>query len=314
MPNEMQPGAGDRLARALLSLEGLSCGDGFGEQFFFMPFLDLKASVKDRRLPPGPWRLTDDSMMALSIFEMLRRHGEIREEQLAAHFGFLYDATRGYGGAMHALLLRFLAYGGKSWEQEAGALFGGLGSYGNGSAMRVAPLGAYFADDLERVVEQARRSAVTTHLHPEAVAGAIATAIGAAVASRSRQEQSSLSRREFLESVLRFVPASEVSRGIEAALRLPEDTTAEWAGMQLGNGSKVTAMDTVPFVLWSAGGYMNDFEEAMWQTVNALGDKDTTCAMVGGIVVLRTGLEGVPEEWRRRRESLGPLLGAGASQ
>lgn len=49
------------------------------------------------------------------------------------------------------------------WRGEARSLFGGQGSFGNGSAMRVAPLGAYFADDLDMVVEQAERSAVTTH-------------------------------------------------------------------------------------------------------------------------------------------------------
>src|ERR1700751_2066446 len=55
-------------------------------------------------------------------------------------------------------------------REEAQALFGGQGSFGNGSAMRVATLRAYFADDLDMVVEQAERSAVTTHCHPEAVA------------------------------------------------------------------------------------------------------------------------------------------------
>jgi len=115
-------------------------------------------------------------------------------------------------------------------------------------------------------------------------------------------------RTEFLESILPLVLDSEVRKGIEAAFRLPADMTAERARSQLGNGSKVTAMNTVPFVLWSAGSYLDDFEEAMWQTVSARGDKDTTCAMVGGIVALRAGLNGIPKEWLRRRESFGPLL------
>jgi hypothetical protein len=52
--------------------------------------------------------------------------------------------------------------------------------------MRVAPVGAYFADDLAQAAEQAHRSARVTHAHPEASAGAIAVAIAAAWAYRLR--------------------------------------------------------------------------------------------------------------------------------
>lgn len=36
----------------------------------------------------------------------------------------------------------------------------------------------------------------------------------------------------------------------------------------------------------------------MWTTVAGLGDRDTTCAIVGGIVVLASGTESIPEPWR----------------
>jgi ADP-ribosylglycohydrolase len=60
----------------------------------------------------------------------------------------------------------------------------------------------------------------------------------------------------------------------------------------------------VPFVLWCAGEYLSDFEKAMWNTVSGLGDRDTTCAMVGGIVACYTGPEAIPIEWIKRREPL----------
>jgi ADP-ribosylglycohydrolase len=56
--------------------------------------------------------------------------------------------------------------------------------------------------------------------------------------------------------------------------------------------------------LWSAGEYMTDFVEAMWQTADASGDIDTTCAMVGGIVAMYTGIEGIPADWIQAREPL----------
>jgi ADP-ribosylglycohydrolase len=63
-------------------------------------------------------------------------------------------------------------------------------------------------------------------------------------------------------------------------------------------------------VLWSAARSLNNFEDALWETVNGGGDIDTNCAIVGGIVAMRTGSEAIPAEWLRRREPLGPLLQA----
>jgi len=52
--------------------------------------------------------------------------------------------------------------------------------------MRVAPLGAYFAHDLDILVRQAELSAVVTHSHPEGVAGAIAIAPGSRLGVAAR--------------------------------------------------------------------------------------------------------------------------------
>ena len=43
----------------------------------------------------------------------------------------------------------------------------------------------------------------------------------------------------------------------------------------------------------------------MWTTVAALGDRDTTCAIVGGILAARVGRAGLPREWLEAREPLG---------
>jgi ADP-ribosylglycohydrolase len=72
----------------------------------------------------------------------------------------------------------------------------------------------------------------------------------------------------------------------------------------LGNGYRISAHDTVPYVLWCAGQFLDNYEEALWQTASGLGDVDTTCAMVGGIVALYTDVEAIPKEWLEKRESL----------
>jgi ADP-ribosylglycohydrolase len=70
----------------------------------------------------------------------------------------------------------------------------------------------------------------------------------------------------------------------------------------LGTGWEVSARDTVPFCLWCAANCLDDFEEAMWRTVAGRGDRDTTCAIVGGIVALSS--RQVPAAWIARREPL----------
>jgi ADP-ribosylglycohydrolase len=291
----------ERLARARLSLEGLSVGDGFGGFFEGARPESLPHHLKSRTLPPRPWHFTDDTNMALSIFESLRKYGEINQDELALSFALHFDRARGYGASIRGLVARILA--GQPWREVAGNTFSGQGSYGNGGAMRVAPLGAYFADDLDAVVEQARLSAEITHAHPEGIAGAIATAVAAALAWRVR-DSAKPSRPEFIGQVLSYLPESEVTSGIRRARDILSDTSTQHAAAMLGNGSRISAQDTVPFVLWSAAEYLDNYEEAIWQTASAGGDVDTTCAMVGGIVAMNTGVEGIPPQWIESREPL----------
>lgn len=290
----------DPLARALCSLEGLSVGDAFGEQFFIDPYI-AEDAIAARLVPEAPWPYTDDTEMALSVVSVLADSDGIDPDELAQSFALHYDPRRGYGPAMHRLLPQFAAGG--VWQELAPALFGGSGSFGNGAAMRVAPVGAYFADDLDAVAEEAARSARVTHAHPEAVAGAIATAVAAALAWQCRGA-SSPEPREFLEMVLPHIPDSVVREKVRHARDLSPSASVLLAVSALGNGSEISAQDTVPFVLWCAARHLGNYEEALWLTVSGLGDRDTTCAMVGGIVACCTGLEGIPAAWRQGREPL----------
>jgi ADP-ribosylglycohydrolase len=141
-----------RLARARQSLEGLSVGDALGEQFC-SPWIRDDCLLK-RIVPDGPWRWTDDTAMALGVVEVLERHNRIDQDALALNFAQRYmdDPKRGYGPAQHDLLRDL--HRGQVWQERTRALFNGAGSFGNGGAMRAAPVGAYFADDLSQVVER----------------------------------------------------------------------------------------------------------------------------------------------------------------
>ena len=299
----MQP---QNLHRALLSLQGLTCGDCFGESFF-LPQPEAARRIAARSLPPAPWPYTDDTLMAVSILNTLRSHDQIHPEHLARSFADLYDPNRGYGPAMHGHLLNLRLVGAHQWERESNALFNGSGSFGNGAAMRVAPLGAFFADQPDRLVEQARLSAIATHSHQDAIAGAIAVALAAAFAWNARSH-SSPSPADLLTRIAASTPAGPIRDGLLHAAALPPALPATEAALRLGNGSRAIAADTVPFALWCAATWPGNYEEALWHTVSALGDRDTTCAIVGGIVILRTGPASIPREWIARAEPPWHLL------
>lgn len=283
--------------RMVLSLDGLSLGDAFGERFFGPPGV-VASRLAAREVPAGEWAWTDDTAMALSIVEVLEAHGQVDADALARAFARRYaqEPGRGYGGGARDILLDIGL--GTPWELAAGRVFDGQGSKGNGGAMRAAPVGAYFAPDLERTVAEARRSAQVTHAHEDGQAGAVAVAVAAALVVNGVQGDA------LLRSVLPHVPRGETRDGLARALEVPASTSPASAAELLGSGRRVLSWDTVPFALWCAARHLDDFEEAMWCTVAGLGDRDTTCAIVGGVVALRVGRDGLPGVWLRRREAL----------
>jgi ADP-ribosylglycohydrolase len=291
----------ERLARARVALEGLATGDALGPASIVIP-TDLNQSSARIGMLERVFRYTDDTQMALSIVEVLRRHDAVEQDDLADSFATHFESGRGYGPGMLRLLPQLQR--GRSWQSAAKDLFGGQGSFGNGSAMRVAPLGAYFADDLGLTVEHARRAAEVTHAHHEGAAGAIAVAVASALAWRQHASASPIAGQDFIDAVLTYVPTGEVHAGLQAAQRIPAQTDVSVVTAQLGNGSRVSAQDTVPFVLWCAAHHLADFPEAIRTTAEGRGDVDTTCAIVGGIVASYTGLHGIPVPWLQVREPL----------
>ncbi|RYG62616.1 ADP-ribosylglycohydrolase family protein, partial [bacterium] len=220
-----------RQARAKNSLEGLSVGDAFGQGFFMS--LELAARLmgsEEFGKPPydfqddfilrefvgtritslivSPWRWTDDTALAIEIVRNLTRFDAIEPQALATGFcrRYLSDPQRGYGGAMHDLLPQ-LRFG--DWESRAGALFNGTGSFGNGAAMRSAPIGAYFADSPSDAARHAANASKVTHSHLEGVAGGVAIAMAACFAA-----DTAINGAELIERVIPFVSEGEVRKGL----------------------------------------------------------------------------------------------------
>jgi ADP-ribosylglycohydrolase len=249
--------------RAVHALDGLSVGDAFGQRFFESGI----ALIESRGMPAPPWRWTDDTAMALGIMEELHRLGHIDRDALARVFArhWYEQPARGYGGGAYRILEA--VHKGVPWWSVSRSAFGREGSKGNGAAMRVAPLGAWFSDDLDAVIAQARASAEVTHAHPEGQSGAIAVALASAHACRG------LRGRELLEAVLAGTPDGETQDGVARAVQLsfekPDGTERPVSGTPQGlvGRSSCEVPKEVPTYTWAADTRTATFKRIAPKTV-----------------------------------------------
>lgn len=285
----------ERLRAVHRSLQGLALGDALGQAL-------VNAPTSTPEFDPAPWAYSDDTEMAIAIAHVLHRYGRIDQDALAALFGqrFLAAPERGYGAVAYWILSRISI--GDRWQDVARTPFDGRGSLGNGGAMRVAPLGVYFAADLDRVVVEAERSAAVTHAHPEGQAGAAAVALAAAYAHMAPDVG-----LRGLRDIAARLPPSDLRALIEQAASMG-DASAQEAGRALGTGVLITAADTVPFALWCAFSHPLDFRAAQLAAIEGFeswkSDRDTICAIIGGIVGVSCDPSTIPEEWKAQQEPL----------
>ncbi|MGW0927343.1 ADP-ribosylglycohydrolase family protein [Streptomyces sp. NPDC002644] len=294
------------------SLSGLAFGDAFGDRWFAVLRREGGPTALETRTPPPEplWRWSDDTAQAVVLVrELVEGAGTVDQDRLALRLAAAYaeDTHRGYGASMHDVLRRIRA--GEPWREVVAGQFGGQGSWGNGAAMRAAPLGAWHAADLDATAEQAARQAAVSHHHPEAVTAAVAVAVAAALAARGRGGPAPAGP-DFLRAVAERLPDSDVRSGVRIAARMPEHTSVRHAAEVLGSGYRMSGPDTVPFALWCAARHLDDLEEGLWVTVAGRGDIDTTCAIAGGVIAARTGVSALPPAWHAAREPLPPVVPA----
>lgn len=296
-----------RLELAAKALLGIAIGDAFGESFFGEADF-VAAHLAARTVPPTSWEFTDDTVMALAVYEELEHDGHVDQDRLAAKFARNYDLDnrRGYGGTAHKVLREIGE--GLDWREVSRSVFDGMGSMGNGAAMRVGPLGAFHAaaDGRFHSKEDAMLSAAVTHANAEAIGGAIAIAVATELATQIGLGFKSLSAAEFISQVAAEIPECDTKYKVAKAASFPASTHLETLKAVLGNGSKMLAQDTVPFAIWCAAHHLHDFEAAVWFAVSALGDRDTIAAMVGGIVIMACEPDSIPLSWADAVEK--PLL------
>jgi poly(ADP-ribose) glycohydrolase ARH3 len=224
---------------------------------------------------------TDDTQMMIGVAETLAEHGRIDEAALCNAFVANYHPDRGYGRGAR-LVLEAMATGGP-WQEIARTTFPG-GSLGNGAAMRVAPVGLLYHDDLDRVMEEARLSALPTHVHPVGIEGAQLLAVAVALALRGPP----LDRRGFYAELASRARTEEFTWHLSVAAGLRRGDTVSVLGSSLeAHRSVVTAMAC--FVQAP-----RSYEDAVARAISLGDDTDTVAAMAGALSGAHLGLSAVP--------------------
>lgn len=130
-----------------------------------------------------------------------------------------------------------------------------------------------------------------THAHAEAAAGAIAVAIAAALAAAGTPAGG------LIAEVAARTPDGDVASRLRRVAARPFTLDPRHIAGEVGCGIGLSAPDIVPYAIWCAARHLDDLTEALWATVSAGGDADTTCAITGGIVAARTGTTALPTLW-----------------
>ena len=241
----------------------------------------------------GAGYYTDDTQMTLAMLRSIVRTGGIDGADCAACCAEAFDPERGYGRSASEIMKALNE--GTSYTETGNMLFPD-GSYGNGAAMRIAPVGLLCGEmDPSLMRSWVFESVRSTHTHDEAVDGALVLA--AVIGCLSRLvDASGFDPSAFLLGLSPYCRTMELrSRIMLAARLLGEELTPEEVVAQLGNG--VRTLESVPTALYTAFRYIDDPEQALVAAVGYGGDTDTIAAMTGAVVGALHGADLFPRRW-----------------
>ena len=280
------------------SLLGTAAGDAVGAGFEGRRVLEPDV-IGDMVASREFLAYTDDTHMMIGVAESLVQGEGFDGEHMTHVFMRNYECEpwRGYGPGPPNVFRMIRA--GEPWDKASEKLYHG-GSYGNGSAMRIAPVGVFYHDDLAMLREVARRSSQITHSHELGKSGAVLQAYAVALAV-DLDPAETFDAGEFLARLGEFVQ-NEVYREklAKIGMLLGEADRAKVVA-ELGNG--VEAFNSVPTAIYSFLSHHHSFEEAILFAVSLGGDTDTIAAMAGAIAGAYLGVDSIPAKWRSKLEN-----------
>lgn len=243
------------------------------------------------KLEPGQW--TDDTMMAKMLMESLYICGGFYPRDVANRYLHWYVSgdTRGMGKTTKASLQRLKE--GFRWTDS-----GVDNAEGNGTAMRAAPMGAFYHDDPLTVAEFARMESRITHKSVEAREGSAAVALMVAYLWQG------VDRFDLLEATLEFLNNSKIKDKLIILNKTKDRLSVSEAFAIFGTKAHVS--QTVPSA-FAAFMLTSSYEEAIITAIRAGGDTDTTAAIAGALAGTYYGFEGIPKKYRLGLERMDHL-------
>lgn len=251
---------------------GAIIGDIAGSKYEFNNTLDY-----DFEMFGGGCDFTDDTICTVAIADTILNGRSYQES--------LLDWCRRYPSPKGAYGGRFAAWICSLNPQP-------YNSFGNGSAMRVSPV-AWLFDDLSQVLEEAEKTALPTHNHPEGIKGAKAVAHAIWHFRKSRfSEKSKDSENEETKGLKNenAKASKDENETIQGFMSIARSYYEDFDTRVYPKGKfDETCMDAVPlsFYLLSQA---SSFEDAIRLAISHGGDSDTIGAIVGSIAEARFGI------------------------
>lgn len=235
---------------------------------------------ESHKLNPGQW--TDDTQFSCQLAKSLIENDGFNPDDLAKRYVELFTSKtiRGYGLTTKAAIDNLIS--GVHWSNS-----GVFGSYGNGTAMRVSPIGIYFRNDLTQLIEAATIDAKITHNSDEAVAGSIAIAMTAALACNNDTDN-------LLERLCEIIPDSKVKvviHSLSAIINSPHINAAQALKII---GTRADVRETVPAALFCFLKF-NNYHEAVECIIRAGFDTDTGGSITAALISAKYGIKCIPK-------------------
>ena len=274
-------------------LVGSAVGDALGSSLEGLWISELKIEEDFS----GRW--TDDTHMMIGVAESLIENKGFDGSHMAQTFIRNYEREPWRGYAYGPPQVFKWIRSGVAWNEAAKRLFGGAGSYGNGAAMRVAPVGILYHNDPEQLRSVAYGQSQITHVHELGKEGAALQAYAVALAVNA-DPSSELEISAFLGDLKDFTRNELYRRKLEAVDKLLSEKDRRRVARELGNG--IEAQNSVPAAIYCFLRNPKSFEESLLYAISLGGDTDTIGAMTGAISGAYHGVEVIPERWKARLE------------
>jgi poly(ADP-ribose) glycohydrolase ARH3 len=277
---------------------GSALGDAIGELAFWR---SDEGRLRSKIAQSDVLVYTDDTAMAIGLAESITQVGQLNEQHLGDTFRANYKREPWRGYAMGPpRVFSLVERRGISYSEAARSLFGGQGSFGNGAAMRIAPLGLFFHDSPD-LYKQAHVSASVTHAHPVGVDGAavLAWAIAHAV---KLDPQEPFPFEPFSQGLVDFSRTSEIrDKMVLVRTLLAEDVPPPDAARRLGRS--VAVHQSMPFAVYAFLRHPKSFEACLFCAILNGGDRDTLGTMACAVSGAYLGIEAIPQVWREKLEN-----------